>query len=89
MKNIGRIGNKPGTAKVGAISKAQICKRGDPLGFVKLQLVEKYEKKTKGGPLGYFKKFPKSIVKMRFLNSFTVPKNVERGPFGIFWHPLC
>ena len=33
--------NKPGTAKVGAISKAQICKRGDPLGFVKLQLVVK------------------------------------------------
>ena len=35
--------NKPGTAKVGAISKAQNCKRGDPLGFVKLQLVAKYE----------------------------------------------
>ena len=33
--------NKPGTAKVGAISKAQNCKRGDPLGFVKLQLVVK------------------------------------------------
>ena len=37
--------NKPGTAKVGAISKGQNCKRGDPLGFVKLQLVAKYEKK--------------------------------------------
>ena len=37
--------NKPRAAKVGAISKAQNCKRGDPLGFVKLQLVAKYEKK--------------------------------------------
>ena len=36
--------NKPRTAKVGAISKAQNCKRGDSLGFVKLQLVAKYEK---------------------------------------------
>ena len=37
--------NKPGTAKVGAVSKAQNCKKGEPLGFVKLQLVAKYEKK--------------------------------------------
>ena len=36
---------KPGTAKIGAISKAQTCKRGDPLGFVKLHLVAKYEKR--------------------------------------------
>ena len=36
--------NKPGTAKVGALSKAQSCKKGDALGFVKLQLVAKYEK---------------------------------------------
>ena len=41
---------KPGTAKVGAISKAQKaqnflnCKRGDPLGFLKLQFSAKYEK---------------------------------------------
>ena len=37
--------NKPRTAKVGAISKAQNCKRGDPAGFAKLQLVAKNEKK--------------------------------------------
>ena len=37
--------NKPGTAKAGAISKAQNCKRGDFLGFVKLQFVAKYGKK--------------------------------------------
>ena len=36
--------NKPGTAHVGAISKAQNYKTGDPLGFVKLQLVAKYGK---------------------------------------------
>ena len=41
---------KPGTAKVGAISKSQKaqkslnCKRGDPLGFLKLQFSAKYEK---------------------------------------------
>ena len=36
--------NKPRTAKVGAIFKAQNYKSGDSLGFVKLQLVAKYEK---------------------------------------------
>ena len=37
--------NKSGTAKVGAISKAQNYKGGGgALGFVKLQLVAKYEK---------------------------------------------
>ena len=63
--------NKPGTAEVSAITKAQNCKRVDPLGFVKRQLV-------KGGPLGDFKKFGKKFLKMRFLNSVTVPKNVKR-----------
>ena len=42
------LSNKPGTAKVGALSKAQNCKKGDPLGFVKFQLVAKCEKKIKG-----------------------------------------
>ena len=41
--------NKPGTSNVGAISKAQNCKRGDPLGFLKLQLVA--QKKLKVDPL--------------------------------------
>ena len=37
--------NKPGTAKVGATSRAQNCKRGgDPLVFVKLQSVAKFLK---------------------------------------------
>ena len=44
--------NKPGTAEVGAISEAQKSQRsflklskGDPLGFLKLHFVAKYEKK--------------------------------------------
>ena len=46
--------NKPGTAKAGAISKAQNarsfqnCKKGDPLGFLKLQFVGKNQKKIEG-----------------------------------------
>ena len=35
-------------------------------------------KKIEGGPFGDFKNFPKKI-KMRFLNSVTVPKNVKGG----------
>ena len=27
------------------------CKRGDPLGFLKIQFVAKYQKKMKGDPL--------------------------------------
>ena len=34
--------------------------------------------------MGTLKKFPNKILKMRFLNSVTVPKNVKGGPFGIF-----
>ena len=48
MRSIKWTANKPATAKVGAISQAKTCKRGDPLGFVKLQLVAKYEKRIKG-----------------------------------------
>ena len=55
--------NKPRTAKVGAISKAQNCERGDPSGFVKLQLVATYEKKLKGDPLVTLKKFPENFWK--------------------------
>ena len=51
--------NKPGAAKVGAISKAQNCKRA--LGFVKLQLVAKYEKTFKGDPWEILKNFRKTF----------------------------
>ena len=72
----------PRTAKVGAISKAQNCKMGDPSGFVKLQLVAKYEKKIEGEPFGDLKKFKNEI----FEQCHSAEK---RGPFGIFGHPLC
>ena len=51
--------NKPRTAKVGAIPKAQNCKRGDPSGFVKLQLVAKYEQNLRGALWGLEKIFQK------------------------------
>ena len=78
--------NKPRTAKVGAISKAQNCKRGNPSGFVKLQLVAKNEKKIDpfGGPFGNLKNFSEKFQKMRFLNSVTVPKNVKGGTLWDF-----
>ena len=40
-----KTNNKPRTAKVGAISKAQNCERGDPLGFFHIHCVAKYRKK--------------------------------------------
>ena len=50
-----------GNGQVGAIFKAQNCKRGDLSGFVKLQLVAKYEKKIEGEPFEDLKKFPKKF----------------------------
>ena len=41
--------------------------KGDPLGFVKLQLVAKYEKNWKGDPLEILKNFLIKIFLMRFL----------------------
>ena len=53
--------NKSGSAKVGVISKAQNCKKEDPLRFVKLQLAAKYSRKLKGDPLGIFEKILKNF----------------------------
>ena len=72
--------NKPRTAKVGAISKAQNCESGlceTPAGC-------KIWKKMKGDPLVTLKNFPKNFWKKWFLNSVTVPKNVERGTLWDF-----
>ena len=52
LSSIAILINKPGTAKIGAISEAQNCKKRGPLGFVKLQLVAKFQKKNEGGPFG-------------------------------------
>ena len=71
--------NKPRTAKVGAISKAQNLK-GGPFGLCETPAgCKKFENKLKGGPFGDMKNFPKKIFLMRFLNSVTVPKNVKGG----------
>ena len=89
--------NKPRTAKVGAISKAQNCERGDPSGFVKLQLVANM-KKIEGGPFGDFKKFLKKFLKKvifeqchsaekckrDFLTSIVL-QNIERNEGGTIW----
>ena len=75
--------NKPRTAKVGAISKAQNLK-GGPFGLCETPAGCKNFLKIEGGPFGDMKKFPKKIFLMRFLNSVTVPKNVKGGPFAIF-----
>ena len=71
---------------IGAISKAQNCKR-DPLGIVKLQLVAKYETKKGRGAFGDFQKLPKKVTN-EILNSVTAPKNVKGGSFRIFRHAL-
>ena len=51
--------------------------------FVKLQLVAKYEKKLKGA-LGRFQNISAKKIKMRFLNSVTVPKNLKDGTLWNF-----
>ena len=85
--------NEPRTAKVGAISKAQNCERGDPSGFVKLQLVAKYEKKLKGGPFGDFKKFLKKFLKKVIFEQCHSAKKCKRGDtlrfFDIHWVAKC
>ena len=55
--------NKPRTAKVGAISKAQSLK-GGPFGLCETPAgCKKFEKKLKGGPFGDMKKIPKKFFK--------------------------
>ena len=52
---------------------AEKFKRGDPLGFLKLQFAAKYYKKLKGGPFGDKKHF-KKVAQCR-KNSKGVPYN--------------
>ena len=56
--------------------------KGGPFGLCETPVGCKIGKKLKGDPwesLNFRKNF-----KMRFSNSGTVPKNIKRGPFGIF-----
>ena len=50
---------------------AEKCKRGDPLGFISIYSVAKYQETRKGGPFGDIKKFSKK--------SRTVPKKNQKG----------
>ena len=77
---MGAENNKPRTAKIGAISKAQNCKKWDPSGFVELQLVAKYEKNLKGDRLGTRKNFPKNEI----FEQCHSPKNVKGGTLWDF-----
>ena len=75
--------NKPGTAQVGAISKAQKIAEG--LQSVKYSLLQyPREKKIEKNPnyLNFFSKFFWSLVRR------IVPKDVKRGPLGVFEHPF-
>ena len=51
-------------------------KRGDPLGFINILFVAKYQKIRRGDSFEKIKIFEKKIR--------TVPKKIERGPFGVF-----
>ena len=51
---------------------AEKCKRGDPLGFINIHSVAKYEKNSKGDPFETLKFFSKSR---------TVPEKSKGGPF--------
>ena len=54
---------------------AEKCKRGDPLGFINIYSVAKYQKTRKGDSFETLKKFRKSR---------TVPKKIERGDPLVF-----
>ena len=78
--------NKPGTTKVGAISKAQKaqqflnCKKWDLLGTLKIQYVAKYEKKMK--------KMKKEFEKKTKTENFGQCYNAEKCKRGALWNFL-
>ena len=72
--------NKPRTAKVGAIFKAQNCRRG-PLGFCETPACCKILKKLEGELFWGLEKVSQKFLKMRFFKSVTVSKNVKGGDF--------
>ena len=54
---------------------AEKCKRGDPLGFINIYSVAKYQKTRKGDSLD-IKKFSKKVAQCR-------KKNRKGGPFSL------
>ena len=78
------IFNKPRTAKVGAISKAQNCERGDPSGFVKLQLVAKNFLKIEGGTLWRHEKISEKFFNEIFEQCHSAEKCKRGDPLRFF-----
>ena len=90
--------NKPRTAKVGAISKAQNLK-GGPFGLCETPAGCKKFKKLKGGPFGDIKKIPKKIFNEIFEQCHSAEKsktlcdfltsivlqNIETNEGGTLW----
>ena len=57
---------------------AEKCKRGDPLGFINIYSVAKYQKTRKGDSF--------ETLKIFFEKSRTVPKKKLKGEtFSLFW----
>ena len=55
---------------------AKKCKRGDPLGFINIYSVAKYQKTRKGDSFETLKNFRKKLQ---------CRKKLKGGPFSIFW----
>ena len=71
--------NKPRTAKVGAISKAQSLK-GGPFGLCETPAgCKKFEKKIEGGTLWRHEKISQKNFLMRFLNKCHSAEKCKRG----------
>ena len=76
--------NKPRTAKVGAISKAQNLK-GGPFGLCETPAgCKKFEKKLKGDPLGTWKNFPKKFFNEIFEQCHSAEKCKRGDPLRFF-----
>ena len=75
--------NKPGTAKVGAISKAQNFKRGTLWALWNSRWLQNMKKELKGALERFWK------ISEKKLKVSQCRKMWKGGPFGIFWHPLC
>ena len=76
--------NKPGTAKVGAISEAQNLK-GGPFGLCETPAgCKKILKKLKGGPFGDMKKFPKNFFNEIFEQCHSAEKCKRGDPLRFF-----
>ena len=82
--------NKPGTANVGAISKAQNVKWG-PFEVSETPVGCKiWKKKNEGSTLGRYWKFSsKNFKSETFEQCHSAEKCKKWWLFGIFWHPLC